>query len=293
MKIFDTIGQILSPLRMSREEERMSEAPALNQVDLCFVVDTTGSMGSFIAAAQKQLLDTIDLLSTDNGIDLHTGLVEYRDHPPQERSFVTRVHSLTANRKEMQKVINSLKADGGGDAPEAVYDGLQAACTEIKWRSHSCRFILLIGDSPPHGYKPSVSENASKRNQHTNYGDTWPDGCPCGLTAQAVAAAAENERITLHALCMGNSPATADAFEQIAIGTGGYSGSARDANQMLARIIEVLTGEFRNLQFDAQVLETVQKLEQIDVKEIAGTLNCPRLQAAASIARLGKRGFLT
>jgi len=31
----------------------------LNHVDLCFVVDTTGSMQPFISAAQAALLDTV------------------------------------------------------------------------------------------------------------------------------------------------------------------------------------------------------------------------------------------
>lgn len=69
---------------------------ALNYVDLCFVIDTTGSMGSFIQAAKQQLLDTIQLLSADSDIDLQVGLVEYRDHPPQDSSFVTRVYPLRA-----------------------------------------------------------------------------------------------------------------------------------------------------------------------------------------------------
>jgi hypothetical protein len=30
--------------------------PALNQLDLAFVVDTTGSMGGLISAAQKQMV---------------------------------------------------------------------------------------------------------------------------------------------------------------------------------------------------------------------------------------------
>jgi Mg-chelatase subunit ChlD len=87
---------------------------ALNHVDLCFVIDTTGSMGSFIEAAKQQLLDTLKLMSADSGIDLQVGLVEYRDHPPQDTSFVTRIYPLTANLKQMQKEINKLAANGGG-----------------------------------------------------------------------------------------------------------------------------------------------------------------------------------
>ncbi len=64
-------------------------ANALNHVDLCFVVDTTGSMGSFIQAAKQQLLDTMRLLSADSNIDLQVGLVEYRDHPPPESRGAT------------------------------------------------------------------------------------------------------------------------------------------------------------------------------------------------------------
>jgi hypothetical protein len=57
----------------------MDDTKALNQVDVCFIVDTIGSIGSFIKAAKQQLLDAISLLSSDREIDLRVGLVEYRD----------------------------------------------------------------------------------------------------------------------------------------------------------------------------------------------------------------------
>src|ERR1044071_5396679 len=109
-------------------------------------------------------------LGADRVIVLFVGFVEYRDHPPQEKTFVTRVNPLTSDIKRMQKAINSLKADGGGDAPEAVYDGVFAACKQIEWRPFSCRFTLLVGDAPPHGYKPPEDERGGKR--LVNYGDT-------------------------------------------------------------------------------------------------------------------------
>jgi hypothetical protein len=61
-------------------------ADKLNQVDLAFVVDTTGSMGPFIAAAQHQMVAMLRALAEDAqvAIDLQVGVVEYRDHPPQE-----------------------------------------------------------------------------------------------------------------------------------------------------------------------------------------------------------------
>src|SRR4051794_19759306 len=115
---------------------------ALNQVDLCFVIDTTGSMGPFLAEAKRQLLATLRQLRAEAGVDLRVGLVEYRDHPPEERTFAARGYELTADLDRMQKVINGLKADGGGDAPEAVYDGIERACAWLQWRAHSSRFLL-------------------------------------------------------------------------------------------------------------------------------------------------------
>src|SRR5262245_46340077 len=100
----------------------------LRNVDVCYVIDSTGSMQPFIAAAQQQLIDTMQRLSKNSFISLRIGLVEYRDHPPQDQSFVTRVNQLTGELDKMRKVINRLRADGGGDVPEAVYDGVFEAC---------------------------------------------------------------------------------------------------------------------------------------------------------------------
>ncbi len=131
---------------------RADEADPLSRVDLCFVVDTTGSMVPFIEAAQRTLLDAIQRLSTHSAVNLRIGLVAYRDHPPQDRSYVTRVHPLTDDRRQVQKVIGKLRARGGGDEPEAVYRGLFDAAMQMPWRAHSSRYVMLVGDAPPHGF---------------------------------------------------------------------------------------------------------------------------------------------
>ena len=84
-------------------------------------------MSPFLGAARSALLDTIETLGAKSGVDIRVGLVEYRDHPPQESSFVTRHYPLTDDLDRMRKAVNKLRADGGGDAPEAVYDGVQEA----------------------------------------------------------------------------------------------------------------------------------------------------------------------
>lgn len=254
---------------------------ALRQVDICFVVDTTGSMGPFINEAKLKLVETVRRLSGDSSIQLQVALVEYRDHPPQERSFVTRVYALTPDLAKVQKAIRKLSASGGGDHPEAVYDGVAAACRELDWREHSLRFAVLVGDAPPHGYLAHRGP------------DGFANGCPCGLDELAVAAIAERERVTFHALCMGRDEVTLQAFTDVAKGTGGVCHRVTDSAKVVDLISEVIAAEFRNIEFDAAVFEQVRSLKSLDTERIAEAVGGTRLRVAAAVARLGRRGFLS
>jgi hypothetical protein len=184
----------------------------------------------------------------------------------------------------MQSNINKLEADGGGDFPEAVYDGIQDAATKMKWRTHSCRFILLVGDAPPHGFQVDTNLDSFTHTDPANY--------PNGLTMQSATATAENHRVTIHALCMGNNQVTMQSFKSLATGTGGQCAVANSGTEVIYRMTSVLKGEFQNLDFDRQILDILRDLGSLDVSTIADTLGFPRLQVASAIARLGKRGFL-
>ncbi|MEA5471887.1 vWA domain-containing protein [Spirulina sp. 06S082] len=262
----------------------------LNDVDLCFAIDTTGSMGGFIRSAQQQLLDTMSLLSADGNINLQVGLVEYRDHPPQERSFVTRIYPLTADFSQMQTSINRLQAAGGGDAPEAVYQGVFDACAKMQWREYSCRFVMLVGDAPPHGFFSWLRDNTGR--SVSSGGDTWPKGCPSGLDIQSVTAEAEKQRVKIYGLSMGANSATQEAFSAIAQLTGGQCETAQNASHIISKMVAVLNVEFRTIQFDRRVLEVIQGCDRIELDDLAGQLETSRLTVAGAISRLGKRGFL-
>ena len=96
---------------------------ALNQVDLAFVVDTTGSMGAFIDAARRQMAATLLTLAdgADFKPDLRVAVVEYRDHPPQDSTFVSRSHPFEADLKRVQQVLAGLRVrrSPGGRTPAA------------------------------------------------------------------------------------------------------------------------------------------------------------------------------
>ena len=71
------------------------------QVDLAFVVDCTGSMGSYIAQTQSNITFIAETV-TKTAFNVRLALVEYRDHPPQDSSFISRSHDFTTNVNEMK-----------------------------------------------------------------------------------------------------------------------------------------------------------------------------------------------
>ena len=250
----------------------------LNQVDLAFVVDTTGSIGAFIGAAREHMIALLRSLAdgAETPPDLRVAVVEYRDHPPQDRSFVARTHAFETDLARCQKAINRLSPNGGGDAPEAVYDGLQAAYTKLKWRPHSCRLAVLVGDAPPHG---------------TGFGgDGFRNGCPCGLTTAQVTAQLEAKGITLYAL--GLTGAVRNSFTPLATWTGGQYFEAAQAQKAIDALQELLKNEFAGIDLDRQVLEVCRRDPEWTVDGMSETLAGGRQRVAASLSRLGRRGLL-
>jgi hypothetical protein len=148
----------------------------LKAVDIVFVVDCTASMKPMFKGVKKFIRKLvwdankcITQYLVDDPEPLMVGLVQYRDHPPQSKTFLTQVSDLTSNFSKFKSVVMKMTAEGGGDGPEGVLDALQAAVSEINWRSESFKFIYHFLDSPPHG------------KEFNDLKDGFPDGCPCNI----------------------------------------------------------------------------------------------------------------
>lgn len=250
----------------------------LNEVDLAIVVDTTASMYPFIGAAREQLTRMLQSLVTaaDLQIDLQVGIVEYRDHPPQERTFVTREHPFSSSFSQIQRTINVLTPKGGGDPPEAVFDGLEAACSRLTWRPHARRLAVLVGDAPPHGTGHTI--------------DSFRNGCPCGLTLEQTAAVVEEKNVILYAL--GLTAGVEASFSRLAELTGGSYFSAGEGEAAISAMRALLVAEFADFAFDAQVLDQCAGQADWTIDALCAALDSPRGRVSASISRLGRRGLL-
>lgn len=53
--------------------------------DLVFIMDCTGSMGSYISSALENIRSIVEEIVVSEKSDIRLALIEYRDHPPQVR----------------------------------------------------------------------------------------------------------------------------------------------------------------------------------------------------------------
>ncbi|KIM43735.1 hypothetical protein M413DRAFT_26047 [Hebeloma cylindrosporum] len=82
--------------------------------------------------------------------NIRFGLIAFRDHPPQDKTYVTKNFGFTSKISTMEKNLKSLKASGGGDGPEAQTAAL-AEALNMKWEENAAKMVVLITDAPPHG----------------------------------------------------------------------------------------------------------------------------------------------
>jgi Mg-chelatase subunit ChlD len=118
-------------------------------LDVLFLLDSTGSMGDEIASLQSSLesiADQIDDLQPRQ--DLRFGLVTYRDRGDQ---YIVKKANFTANVRAFENQLNDIQAKGGGDYPESLNEALYVAIHEMDWREDdSIRLVFLVADAPPH-----------------------------------------------------------------------------------------------------------------------------------------------
>ena len=119
-----------------------------------FVQDCTGSQGSYISSATKNIELICNNIYESGRLaareDLRIGLVAFRDHPPQDHTYITRNFGFSSDTKAVQEHLKGLYASGGGDGPEAVTAALGDALN-MDWRPHANKMVVLIADAPPHG----------------------------------------------------------------------------------------------------------------------------------------------
>ena len=205
-------------------------------VDVLFLLDATGSMGDEIG----QLKTTIDQVAADvAGLpgepDVRFAFTLYRD---EGDLFVTTSYDFTSNVDEFRSALATVVADGGGDYPEALEEGLAAALTGPTWRDPgtTLQLIFLVADAPPR----------LDRQVPVDYPTSIRDAVSRGIKVFPIASSESDDQAEM-------------VFRQIALATGarfvflsyGAAGAATGVSTDIART------DYEEMSLDALVVRFV------------------------------------
>ncbi len=120
------------------------------RIEVCFVLDTTGSMGGLIEGAKQKIWSIAnEMISAKPMPELKLGLIGYRDRGDE---YVVKSFQLTDDIDSIYAHLRDFKAEGGGDEPESVNEALAEAIEKMPWSQDQkvLKIIFLVGDAPPH-----------------------------------------------------------------------------------------------------------------------------------------------
>ena len=140
-------------------------------VDICFLIDATGSMQPCIDAIKSNIKKFIDMVITpdaNGGVmigDWRACVCGYRDfkYDPVHGNDAMVMNNFTRDPSELVAQLDALTAVGGGDEPESLLDALYtvvsrgktekgATLEDDKWRyaSESARCVIVFTDASFH-----------------------------------------------------------------------------------------------------------------------------------------------
>lgn len=219
-------------------------------LEICFVIDGTGSMQDLINAVGASATRIAEVLQ-GFAPDMRLGLVVYRDFDDVDGGCEI-ITPLDDKVEKVFKRVQRVFANGGGDFPEAVFQGLEQSLSvkDIGWTAEANKLVVVMGDAPPHGkdIEPAVklAEQASQ--------DGW-------VRSWSVKDARRSKKGTP---TTGKRPPNLRPFVIAAIATGNAEGVNGQTAQVFQRIAQAGGGMSTQLQVgenaDAAVNDIVRSI---------------------------------
>lgn len=130
--------------------DQKTETKTRPQIEVVFVLDTTGSMGGLIQSAKDKIWSIAnELVNTEPTPQIKFGLIGFRDRGDQ---YITQITDLTDDLDNIHTKLMAFAAAGGGDGPESVNQALYESVSKINWtnKREVLKIVFLVGDAPPH-----------------------------------------------------------------------------------------------------------------------------------------------
>ena len=223
--------------------------------DIGFIIDTTGSMSSYIGqviASASIIINAIfdDTTGQENS---RIGIVGYKD--PGELELVlefTGQEDPEARKTAALEKIKQLRGlvGGGGDVPEGIYSGLQYALKGGlgDWRADaSARRLIVFGDAPPKDTELADTVNQLARNLNAEISiqtlSQSPDGTRVRMSMVAAGGDAKPIDVEIFTVVVGSNRSAQEAFKKIADEGSGQYFTAANANGVVDALLAAITAE--------------------------------------------------
>ncbi|MCL2841424.1 MAG: Hsp70 family protein [Defluviitaleaceae bacterium] len=120
-----------------------------DKVNVVFLIDTTGSMDTYINGVKDRAIEFSNILAS-KGAMYKLGLIGYGDLYEKEKPSV---YNFTDDVPKFQKQVKNIPRTYGGDIPESSLDALETGIELLN--SHrddgaARNIFILITDAPPH-----------------------------------------------------------------------------------------------------------------------------------------------
>ena len=220
-----------------RNVDQVLASASENALDLCFVIDTTGSMNDDIDDARRNMKQILGTLSSKTS-DYRVALVDYRDFRESSRDirdYPSRVQlEFTSDDNRVLEAISSLELGHGGDDPETVYSGLMEAA-RLPWRTEAKKVIIVLGDAPPHDPELYTGYTYADVLRELENKDIEVDHVASGHSALSEW---DGKNISVYAIGTSASVEAVDFFHTIADDTDGHYSEVYEAADVGRAIIE-------------------------------------------------------
>lgn len=128
-------------------ELRQVPADVGDELDLVFVIDTTGSMGGYLDTVAEALAGVAAGIVADFPT-IRYSCVTFKDE--DETEIVLSGGQPFYDLATLQSILEGLVAEGGGDGPENGYGAAYMAARELPWSDEAARAVILVTDVESH-----------------------------------------------------------------------------------------------------------------------------------------------
>jgi molecular chaperone DnaK len=127
----------------------ISETKGNENMNVLFLIDTTGSMDTYINGVKDRAIEFSEILGS-KGDNYKLGLIGFGDLYEKEKPSV---YNFTSDIEKFKKQVKNIPRTYGGDIPESSLDSLETGVELVKSTKsdeQTKNIFILITDAPPH-----------------------------------------------------------------------------------------------------------------------------------------------